>query len=165
LYPSAPVKIPEKPVVSRIEGSKDSVNITWLPPINNSGIDETVVYDIVCNICAEVACNKSCGDVCSKPCADLSYSPSQHNVTETRIRVSGLVNKRSYQFKIVAKNSLNTVVPRKKWKFVSSDPYEFSSKGINTYWLHIILDIGSDDMHAHGSKYKYTLQYFFRRPK
>ena len=117
---SAPIKILVKPEVKEIKGSRNSVNITWLPPLNNS-INESVVYEIKCNSCAT--------NVGNKPCARLSYHPSQVNVTKTYVRVSNLIYDQCYQFGIVAKNSLNRLVSKDKWDFVSSDPYAFQSKG------------------------------------
>ena len=119
-------------MVKPVEGSSNSVNITWLPPVNNSDINGAIVYDIQCYICVDVDFKS-----CKKSCKDLSYSPSQYDVTKTSVRVSGLVHGQTYQFKIFPKNSLNKVIPKEQWKFVKSDPYPFKSEG-NIFCLCII---------------------------
>ncbi len=132
VYLSAPIQIKNPPMVKPVEGSSNSVNITWLPPVNNSDINGAIVYDIQCYICVDGEAKR-----CSKSCKDLSYSPSQYNVTKTCVRVSGLVHGQTYQFKIFPKNSLNKVIPKEQWKFVKSDPYPFKSEG-NIFCLCII---------------------------
>ena len=115
---SAPIKMEIEPVINQVE---DSVNITWLPPSNNSGINETILYDIQCFTCTKSVCNKSC--------TDLVYNPSRYNLTQTSVRVSGLVGGETYQFRIFPKNSLNIVIPRCKWEFIASKPFTFQSRG------------------------------------
>ena len=118
MYFLALLNVKNIPIVKQVEGSSDSVNITWLPPANNNRFDEVILYDIQCNICVESVCNKSC--------TDLSYDPSQYNITRTWVRVSGLVNNdQIYQFRIFPKNSLNRVVPRDRWTFAASKPFSF----------------------------------------
>ncbi len=119
------LKIENKPIVKQVEGSSNSVNITWLSPANNSGFHEVILYDIQCNICVESVCNKSC--------TDLLYDPSQYNVTRTWVRVSGLVDGPTYQFRVFPKNSLNRVVPRERWTFAERKLFSFLSRGITVF--------------------------------
>ncbi len=121
MYFLALLKVENKPIVKQVEGSSNSVNITWLPPVNNSGFDDVILYEIQCNTCLEFVCNKSC--------TDLLYTPSQSNITRTWVRVFGLVNGQTYQFRIFPKNSLNRIVPRDSWTFAESKPFLFLSRG------------------------------------
>ncbi|XP_028394326.1 ephrin type-B receptor 2-like [Dendronephthya gigantea] len=115
----APIKLDEEPIVKVINDRSNRVNITWVPPVNNSGVIETVFYDIFCFVCNKTICNKSC--------AELTYTPKQYNLTETHTVVSGLVEGMTYEFRIYPKNSLNKVIPRDKWTFVASKPFPFES--------------------------------------
>ena len=111
-----------EPVINQVEDSSNSVNITWLPPSNNSGINETIFYDIQCFTCVKSVCNKSC--------TDLLYTPSRYNITQTSVRVSGLVDGETYQFRIFPKNSLNSAIPRRKWEFTANKlPFIFQPRG------------------------------------
>ena len=134
MYLSAPIKIPVKPEVKEIKGGRNSVNITWLPPVNNS-INETIVYEIKCNICDT--------DVADKQCAGLSYNPSQVNVTKTYVRVSNLIYGQCYQFGIVATNSLNRVISKDKWDFASRVQYTFQPKGNRSITYTILMKVKS----------------------
>ncbi|CAB4026082.1 ephrin type-B receptor 1 isoform X4, partial [Paramuricea clavata] len=116
----APIKIESKPTFHNVS-DVNSVNITWSPPVNKSGIpNEVIFYDILCYICIESVCNKSC--------EDLTYIPNQYNVTRTSVRVSGLVSGQSYKFRIFPKNKLNYRIPKEDWNFIESEPYTFQSK-------------------------------------
>lgn len=108
-----------EPVINQVDGN--SISITWLPPSNNGGINETIFYAIECFICNESVCNKSC--------TDILYIPSRYNLTKTSVRVSGLVGGETYQFRIFPKNSLNTFIPRSKWEFTTSKPFIFQPRG------------------------------------
>jgi hypothetical protein len=121
VYLSALIKIESKPTVDKQLNDDNSVNITWSPPVNKSGIrNEVIVYDILCYICIESVC---------KSCEDLTYIPNQYNVTRTSVRVSGLVPGQSYKFRIFPKNNLNYRIQKKDWNFIESEPYTFQSKG------------------------------------
>ncbi len=126
MYFLALLKFENKPIVRHVEGSSNSANITWLPPANNSGFDEVILYDIQCNICVE--------SVCSKNCADLLYTPGRYNITRTWVRVSGLVNGQTYQFRVFPKNSLNRVLPRERWTFAESKLFSFLSRGNSIHY-------------------------------
>ena len=110
-----------EPVINQDKDSSNSINITWFPPSNNSGINETIFYDIQCFTCDKSVCNKSC--------TVLVYTPSRYNLTKTSVRVSGLVGSETYQFRIFPKNSLNNAIPRRKWEFIANKPFTFQSEG------------------------------------
>ena len=129
MYFLALLKFENKPIVRHVEGSSNSANITWLPPANNSGFDEVILYEIQCNICVESVCNKSC--------TDLSYDPSQYNITRTWVRVSALANGQTFQFRTFPKNSLNKILSRDRWTFTATNPFLFLSRG-NSIWLYVL---------------------------
>ena len=99
-------------MINQVKDSKNSINITWLPPSNNSGINETIFYDIQCLICAVES-------VCNKSCTDLQYAPSRNNITQTSVLVYNLVGGQMYEFRIFPKNSLNRAIPRSEWKYIA----------------------------------------------
>ena len=99
-------------MINQVKDSKNSINITWLPPLNNSGINETIFYVIQCLICAVKS-------VCKKSCTDLQYAPSRKNITQTSVLVSNLVGGKMYEFRIFPKNSLNSAIPRSEWKYIA----------------------------------------------
>ena len=121
-------------MINQVEDSSNSVNITWLPPSNNSGINETTFYDIQCFTCVKSVCNKSC--------TDLLYTPSRNNITQTSVRVSGLVDGETYQFRIFPKNSLNSAIPRRKWEFTANIPFTFQPRG-STFIQRILTNVKS----------------------
>ena len=131
MYLSAPIKIESKPTVDKQLNDDNSVNITWSPPVNKSGIpNEVIFYDILCYTCIDSVCNKSC--------EDLTYIPNQYNVTRTSVRVSGLVPGQSYKFRIFPKNNLNYRIPKEDWNFIESEPYTFQSTGNNLFFCCVI---------------------------
>ena len=131
---SAPIKLDNKPKVEQANDGSNSVNLTWLPPVNNSGLKETIFYDIFCYVCNQSNCNKSC--------ADVTYNPKQYNLTGTHAVVSGLVHGQTYEFRIYPKNSLNKVVPRDEWNFTATKPFIFERKGetiILVHWFNFVI--------------------------
>ena len=89
--------------------SPSNITITWTKPKKDTGLHETVRYDVEC-----YSCEKS---VCNRPCFGAKYDPRKHNLTRTSVVVSNLKPGFKYVFRVYPKNSVNEQVVKEKWNF------------------------------------------------
>ena len=121
-----------EPLMKQVQNSND-ILIYWLPPSNNNGMNETIFYDIECMICVESICNKTC--------TDILFTPSQYNLTQTSVRVSGLVVGDTCQFRIFPKDSLNSVMPRSAWTYISTKVFNVTTGGTASFLSFILTNV------------------------
>ena len=69
---------------------QSTVILTWLPPKFQGGRNDTV-YRVVCDYCP----------------TSTTYLPSQDNINETKVTISGLNPTTTYRFQVFAENGVS----------------------------------------------------------
>ena len=101
--------------------SPSNIIITWSKPKTDTGLHETVRYDVEC-----YSCEKS---VCNRPYFGAKYDPRKHNLTRTSVVVSNLKPGFKYVFRVYPKNSVNEQVVKEKWNFTAMEYFAVKTIG------------------------------------
>ena len=101
--------------------STSNITITWSKLKTDTGLQETVTYDVEC-----YSCEKS---VCNRPCFGAKYDPRKHNLTRTSVVVSNLKPGFKYVFRIYPKNSVNGQVIKEKWNCTAMEYFAVKTIG------------------------------------